>query len=93
MAATMKRDDMVKERADLIWAMGEHAIRFLTPLCSLINGTSRVMYLNEEIRKVTPKPAVVKDEAPANGTSFGDISVVSGEPATDDKVKLEFQDA
>lgn len=62
MAATMKRDDMIKERGDLIWAVGHQAIMALKPFCSIMSGVARFMYLDEEIKKVTPKPAAVPSE-------------------------------
>lgn len=62
MAATMKRDDLIKERNDIIWAMGQHALQFLKPLCHLMSFTARYVIVEEEIRKVTPKPAVVPEE-------------------------------
>lgn len=53
---------MVKERGDLIWAIGHQTIMALRPFCSIMSGVARWMYLDEEIKKVTPKPAVVKEE-------------------------------
>lgn len=57
----MKRDDMVKERQDLIWAIGHQTTRLLTPFCSIMSGVARLMMLEDEIRKVTPKPQAVEE--------------------------------
>lgn len=62
---TMKRDDMLKERHELTWAIGSHAIHFLVPFCNLMSGVARWMYLEEEIKKVAAKPQVVKEEPKA----------------------------
>lgn len=60
--ATMKRDDMIKEKIELKMAIADHAIRFFAPLTNMVSGVARLMFLDDEIRKVTPKPSIVKEE-------------------------------
>lgn len=59
---TMKRDDMIKERNDITWSIGFQTTRLLTPFVSIFSGVARWLYLDEEIKKATPKPQMVKEE-------------------------------
>lgn len=61
---TMKKEDLVKERADLVVGLAQCTASFLSPIVSIFNMVSRLSYVESEIRKVTPvptKPELVKE--------------------------------
>lgn len=58
----MKREEMLKEKSSLEWAIADLTLRLLRPFVQLTSGVARHIYLEEQIRKVTPKPQIVKED-------------------------------
>ena len=56
---TMKKEDMITEKNQVLTQMGVIAFNLLHPFVQLFGGVQRVMYLQAEIDKVTPKPAPI----------------------------------
>lgn len=59
---TPKKEDILKEIAQIPDAIGMHAIRMLRPFVMICSAVARYTYLEEELRKVTPKPAPAEGE-------------------------------
>ena len=54
---TMKKEDIIKEKEQLTYAGWQETVRVLTPIARLLSAVTRELFLNEELRKVTPRPA------------------------------------
>lgn len=63
---TMKKEDMEKEREQLIMQVGHLAFHILQPLATILPGVGRLAYLQQELDKLKPiykpKLEVSKDD-------------------------------
>ena len=57
---TMKKDDITKELEQCNRVVCNQAAMFFAPLIQIISAITRKLYLEEELRKVTPRPAPQK---------------------------------